>query len=57
MLKRIICFLTLNHTLSVTTIEEGEGTDFRYIQTCTCGKKKEEGPWTDDNHALGHGTK
>jgi len=57
MLKRFICFISLNHLLTVTSVEEGKGTDFRYVRTCKCGKRKEIGAWTDDNHELGYGTK
>lgn len=56
MFKKILCLLYFNHILSVTSIEEGEGTDFRYITSCKCGKKNHKDNWTDDNHALGHGT-
>lgn len=55
-LKRILCLLNFNHTYSKTTVEEGKGTDFRYVRTCSCGKEKDIGNWTDDNHVLGYGT-
>lgn len=55
-LKRFLCFLNFNHSLTITSIEEGKGTDFRYVHTCTCKKNKEVGNWTDDNHAQGYGT-
>lgn len=57
MLERMLCLLCFNHILSITSMEEGKGTDFRYIKTCKCGKRKDESNWTDDNHALGYGTK
>lgn len=56
-LKGTLCLLNFNHTFSKTAVEEGKGTDFRYIRTCSCGKQKDVGNWTDDNHALGYGTK
>lgn len=55
MWKRILCFLAFNHSVTATHIEDGKGSDYRYITECRCGKKKDVGPWTDDNHQLGYG--
>lgn len=51
---KLICFLNFNHILSIVSIEEGEGTDYRCVRVCKCGKNKLIGNWTDDNHELGY---
>lgn len=56
MFKQVLCFLTFNHVFTTTSIEEGQGSDFRYVKTCFCGNRKDVDNWTDDNHELGYGS-
>lgn len=55
-LKRFLCFLNFNHNMTHTSFENGAGKDFRYVYSCSCGKRIEKSHWTDDNHLLGYGS-
>lgn len=55
-MQKAVCFLNFNHGLSHVSTEDGKGREFRYVNSCMCGKRVEKGEWTDDNHLMGYGS-
>lgn len=52
--EKFMCLLNFNHALAGIEFDH-KGSDFRQVDRCNCGKRKEYGAWTDDNHLQGYG--
>ncbi|MCA1021580.1 hypothetical protein [Halobacillus litoralis] len=48
-MKKTLCALT-GHMLNYCSIEEKKdgSRDYRYVNTCKCGEKKDVSPWTHE---------
>lgn len=44
-MNEFLCELFFNHPMSKISVEDGQGEEFRYVETCRCGKKTETSNW------------
>lgn len=51
MIKKLICTIT-NHPQNVSSTEQAEGREFRFVNSCSCGKHVTKSIPLDDNDVL-----